>query len=225
LKRPLIVLGAGGHAKVLIDALQQQSAEILGVTDRDAERKHQLMCGVPIIGNDEAVMAYPAERIYLVNAVGSVRTGSRRRELFERFNRLGYQFTSVIHPSAIMAADVVCAKGVQIMAGALVQVGSFIGENTVINTGAIVDHDCQIGAHVHISPGAVLCGGVQVGEGAHIGAGATVIQGIRIGKNSLVAAGAVVVRDVPDGMMVMGVPAKEKKQDSYVDREKGGNSR
>jgi UDP-perosamine 4-acetyltransferase len=209
LKRPLIVLGAGGHAKVLIFALQKQSAEILGVTDLDAGKKHQLWCGVPIIGGDEAVMTYSGEMIYLVNGVGSVRTGSQRRELFERFNGLGYQFASVIHPSAIMAADVVCAEGVQIMAGAMIQVGSFIGENAVINTGAIVDHDCQIGAHAHISTGAVLCGGIQVGEGAHIGAGATVIQGIRIGNNSLVAAGAVVVRDVPDGMTVMGVPAKE----------------
>lgn len=206
----MIILGAGGHAKVLINALRLQSIELLGMTDANIEKKGQLLLDVPVMGGDEEVMNYLAETVRLVNGVGSVRVNPRRRQLFERFKGKGYQFASVIHPSATIAADVVCCEGAQIMAGAILQPGCHIGANALINTGCIVEHDCHIGNHVHLSPGVTLSGGVRVGENAHLGTGATVIQGIQIGCNSLVAAGAVVIRDVPDGAMVAGVPAKER---------------
>ena len=206
---PVIVLGAGGHAKVLINALQLLSVELLGVTDADVGKRGQLLLDVPVTGDDETIMKYPAETIRLVNGIGSVRVSPRRRQLFEHFKSRGYHFAGVVHPSAIIATDVVCAEGVQIMAGAVIQPGCRIGLNAVINTGCIVDHDCHIGDHVHISPGVTLSGGVRVGENAHVGTGATVIQGVQIGRDSLVAAGAVVIRDVPDGATVIGVPAKE----------------
>jgi sugar O-acyltransferase (sialic acid O-acetyltransferase NeuD family) len=209
LNHPLIILGAGGHAKVLIDALRLRDGDLLGVTDADAGKKGGRLMGVPVFGGDEEVAKYPAETVRLVNGLGSVRVGHHRRDLFERFKSRGYLFARVIHPSAVLAADAVLSEGVQIMAGAVVQAGCRIGSNAIINTRATVDHDCDIADHVHISPGATLCGGVAVGEGAHIGAGATVIQGVRIGRNSLVAAGAVVIRDVPEGATVAGVPAKE----------------
>lgn len=206
---PVIVLGAGGHAKVLINALRLLSAKLLGATDADVGKRGQLLLDVPVMGGDEAVMKYPAETIRLVNGVGSVCVNTRRRQLFECFKSKGYQFVSVIHPSAIIAPDVVFSEGVQVMAGAIIQSGCHIGINAVINTGCVVDHDCHIGDHVHISPGATLSGGVRVGENAHVGTGATVIQGIQIGRDSLVAAGAVVIRNVPDSASVAGVPAKE----------------
>lgn len=165
--------------------------------------------GVPVIGDDEEVMKYPVETIGLVNGVGSVRVNPRRRQLFERFKSKGYQFANVVHPSAIIATDVVLSEGAQIMAGAVIQAGCHIGMNAVINTGSILDHDCHIGDHAHIAPGVTLSGGVRVGENTHVGTGATVIQGIKLGRSSLVAAGAVVIRDVPDGVAVAGVPAKE----------------
>ena len=193
---------------MLIDALRLQSVELLGVTDADIGKRDQLLLDVPVMGGDEEVMKYPVETIHLVNGVGSVRVNPRRRQLFEHFKSKGYRFASVVHPSAIIATDVVLSEGAQIMAGAVVQTGCRIGINAVINTGSVVDHDCHIGDHAHISPGATLSGGVRVGENAHVGTGATVIQGIQIGRNSLVAAGAVVIRDVPDGATVAGVPAK-----------------
>jgi sugar O-acyltransferase (sialic acid O-acetyltransferase NeuD family) len=206
---PVIIIGAGGHAKVLIDALLP--AEVLGLTDANPERAGQLLLGLPVIGSDDVVAQYPPTTIRLVNGLGSVRAGYHRKSLFERFKREGYQFASVIHPSVVIARDVVLSEGVQIMAAAVVQSGCHIGKNTIINTRAVVDHDCHIGSHVHIAPGAILSGGVDVGENAHIGTGATVIQGIRIGRNSLVAAGAVVIRDVPEDVTVAGVPAREIK--------------
>lgn len=206
---PVIILGAGGHAKVLIDALRLRSVELLGVTDADLGKRGQSLLGVSIIGGDEEIAKFPAETIRLVNGLGSVCVGLHRRGLFERFKSDGYQFVSVSHPSVIIAPDVVLSEGAQIMAGAVVQVGCRIGKNVIINTRAAVDHDCYIEDHAHISPGATLSGGVRVGENTHVGTGATVIQNIRIGCNCLIAAGAVVVRDVPDGAKVVGVPAKE----------------
>lgn len=206
---PVIILGAGGHAKVLINALRLLSVELLGVTDADAGKRGQLLLDVPVMGGDEVVMKYSAKTIRLVNGIGSVRVNPRRRQLFEYFKSKGYQFASVVHQSAIIAADVVCSEGVQIMAGAVIQTGCHIGINAVINTGCAVDHDCYIGGHAHISPGTTLSGGVRVGENTHVGTGTIMIQGIQVGRNSLVAAGAVVIRDVPDGATVAGVPAKE----------------
>lgn len=194
---------------MLIDALRLQSIELLGLVDADIGKNGQLLLDVPVLGGDEDVMKYPVETIRLVNGIGSVRVNPLRRQLFEHFKSKGYRFASIVHPSAIIARGVVLSEGSQIMAGAVIQSGCHIGMNTVINTGSIVDHDCHIGDHVHISPGATLSGGVRIEENAHVGTGAIVIQGIQIGRNSLVAAGAVVIRDVPDGVTVMGVPAKE----------------
>ena len=206
---PVIVLGAGGHARVLIDALRTRSASILGITEADHGKHGQMVFDVPIIGDDSALLRFPPESHRLVNGLGTVRVSMLRRQLFDGFKSKGYFFAAVVHASAIVAADVILAEGAQIMAGAVLQTGCRIGENVIINTRVAVDHDCLIGNHVHVSPGATLCGNVAVGEGSHIGAGATVIQGIRIGRDCMVAAGAVVIRDIPDGVSVAGVPAKE----------------
>jgi sugar O-acyltransferase (sialic acid O-acetyltransferase NeuD family) len=208
LNHPIIILGGGGHAKVLIDTLHLNSQQILGITDSDPNKTGQSLLGVPVIGGDDVIAEYPTETIYLVNGLGSVRVNRHRVALYDHFKQDGYTFASVIHPSAIVASDVALSEGVQIMAGAVIQTGSRIGRNAIINTRAVVDHDCLIGDHAHIAPGATLSGGVDVGENAHIGAGATLIQQLRIGRNSLVAAGAVVIRDVPEGVTVAGVPAR-----------------
>ena len=206
---PIIVLGAGGHARVLIDALRSRAAIIRGVVDADNDKHAQMLFDIPIIGDDQAVLDIPADSVGLVNGIGTVRVSLQRRQIFDDFKRKGYCFATVIHASAIVAADVLLGEGAQIMAGAVLQTGCQIGENTIINTRVAVDHDCIIGNHVHVSPGATLCGNVTVGDGAHIGAGATVIQGIRIGRNGMVAAGALVIRDIADDVTVAGVPARE----------------
>lgn len=211
MSRPVIILGAGGHAKVLANALHLRSVRILGATDVDPARKGSTVLNVVVLGDDAEVMKHSADAVELVNGVGGVRVHTLRRTLFEQFSARGYRFASVIHPSATVAEDVVLGEGAQIMAGAIIQPGCHIGSNTVINSGAIVDHDCTIGSHAHVAPGVTLSGGVRVGNGAHLGTGATVIQGINIGAGGMVAAGAVVVRDVPDGVTVAGVPAREMK--------------
>jgi UDP-perosamine 4-acetyltransferase len=204
---PVVIVGGGGHAKVVADVLRLQGVHVLGFTDIDSAKK-DLSHAVPYLGDDSAIQQYRPEEILLANGVGSTHTMMPRRIICDRFTQLGYRFFTLIHPSAIIATDVVIGEGSQIMAGAVIQPGSTIGRDTVVNTGAIIDHDCVIGDYVHVAPGVVLSGGVTIKNETHIGTGARVIQGILIGKNCLIAAGAVVVSDVADGKAVKGIPAR-----------------
>lgn len=205
---PVIVLGAGGHAKVLIDVLRLSSTEILAVTDADARKHGSTVAGLRVVGGDDAVLQHDPAHVQLVNGVGSTDRPHMRRRLFDEFKRRGYVFQSVTHPSAMIAADAVLEEGAQVMAGAVIQPGSRIGMNAIVNTGACVDHDCAVGAHVHLAPGVVLSGHVRVGDGAHLGTGACVIQGVTIGENCVIGAGAVVLTDIPAGARAAGVPAR-----------------
>lgn len=205
----VVVLGAGGHAKVLIDALLLLGVEVIGATDPDPALAGKAILGVPVIGGDEMLARHKPGTVQLVNGLGGVRPHPARRQLFQRFKALGYAFTSVVHPAAVVARDVALGEGVQIMAGVIVQAGSRVGRDAIINTRASIDHDCLLGEHVHIAPGVVLSGGVAVGDDTHVGTSATVIQNVRIGRGCLIAAGATVIRDIPDGMAVAGIPARE----------------
>lgn len=206
---PVIIIGGGGHAKVLAAALCAAGTSIVGITEADSSKYGENIFGIPIIGNDLIIEQYKQESIMLVNGIGSTRTTTARTAVFNTFKSKGYTFASVIHPSAIVASGATINEGAQIMAGAVIQTGAVIGENSIINTGAVVDHDCIVGNHVHIAPRAVLSGMVTVGDESHIGTGATIINGISIGKNCLIAAGAVVIKNVRDRATVMGVPARE----------------
>jgi sugar O-acyltransferase (sialic acid O-acetyltransferase NeuD family) len=203
---PIIVLGGGDHAKVLVHMLLGAQRQILGFTDPDGTRLPML--SVKHLGGDEVVDKYRPEEVRLVNGIGSTGSTAPRQKTYDRFSAKGYSFVSVIHPSAIIASGVRLSDGVQIMAGAILQPGSSVGTNAIVNTGAIIDHDCVVGAHVHIAPGVVLSGCVHVDSGAHIGTGACAIQGVLIGANSVVGAGAVVIDDVPPCVTAVGVPAK-----------------
>jgi sugar O-acyltransferase (sialic acid O-acetyltransferase NeuD family) len=192
---PLIVVGGGGHAKVLVSTLLRQGRRVLGFVDPNPSLPPLL--GVPHLGDDSAVFLHAPDHVRLVNGVGSIGSTVLHRTVYEKFRERQYIFDSVIHPSAIIAPEVHVEDGVQVMAGVVVQPGSRLGANVIINTGACVDHDCSINAHAHIAPGVTLSGNVHIGEGAHIGTGANIIQGIKVGAASLVRAGAVVTADVP----------------------------
>lgn len=206
-EKPVILLGAGGHAKVLLDVLLEQNIEVLGITEKDGANLPSDVYGVPVIGNDSDVQQYPPDKVELVNGIGSIGSTALRQKVYERFKRQGYSFLKVIHPRAVISRRAELGEGVQIMAGAVVNIGTRIRENSIINTNASVDHDCDIGAHVHIAPGVTLSGGVTVGDGSHIGTGASVVQGVEIGVNVIVGAGAVVVNDIEAGKTVCGIPA------------------
>jgi len=196
---PIIILGGGGHARVVIDALLARGAVIEGLVDPALVAGAEGALSVRVLGGDEALDGRDPSSVLLANGIGSVQSTERRRARFEHFRALGFRFAHVIHLAATLARDVELAEGVQVMAGAVVQSGASLGLNTLVNTRASLDHECRIGDHVHVAPGATLSGGVVVGEGSHVGTGAVVIQGVRIGRHCVIGAGAVVLKDVPDG--------------------------
>jgi sugar O-acyltransferase (sialic acid O-acetyltransferase NeuD family) len=208
LSKPIIIIGAGGHAKVLIDALKLLGAPILGISAQDSAAVKSEVLGVAVICQNGELKQYPPEGIILVNGLGGVKDTSLRREVFKRLKMLGFAFSQVIHPSAIISADAVLGEGVQVMAGAIIQAGVRIAENALINTKTSVDHDCQIGNHVHLAPGVTVCGNVKIEDSVHVGSGATIIQGIILGPHCLIGAGTLVHKNVPAGATVVGVPGR-----------------
>lgn len=198
MNKPVIILGGGGHAKVLIDALRRSGVEIVGVADPGLKIGEPGPLGTIVMGDDEMIAEQDPARIELVNGIGSVSNTRLRREVYGRFKAQGYRFFTVVHPSAILGEGVFLGEGAQIMAGVVVQVEAQIGANSIVNTRASIDHDCTIGEHCHIAPGVTISGGVSVGASTHIGTGAVVIQNIRIGAECLVGAGAVLRHDLPE---------------------------
>lgn len=205
---PVLVIGAGGHGKVIADALLMSGNIVLGFLEANLDLHGRIIDDVKVLGGDDLLSGYPPETINLANGIGSTVSTAARQTVYERLKRGGYRFETICHPAAVIARSAQISSGVQIMAGVVLQPGVIISENTIINTGAIVDHDCIIGKHCHIAPGAVLSGDVHVGDGSHIGTGASIIQGVEIGVGSLVAAGAVVIQNVPPNGRVAGVPAR-----------------
>lgn len=207
--KPVIIVGAGGHARVLLDTLLCSERKVIGLTDFDKKKWESLVNGVPVLGGDEVVFSYSIDEIELVNGMGSVGSMDKRKNIYEYFKNKAYLFSNVIHPSAIVSSNAVLANGVQLLPGCIVNAGAFIGDNSIVNTRASIDHDVSIGSHVHIAPGVTISGGATIGDCTHIGTGATVIQGVHIGSNVLIGAGAVVVKDIPDNCKAYGVPARE----------------
>jgi sugar O-acyltransferase (sialic acid O-acetyltransferase NeuD family) len=206
-----VLIGGGGHARVIIDALQAAGQRLtLGILDPARDRVGTTMLGITILGDDTLLPDLArAGTTHFIVAVGSVGDATQRRELFERACTMGLKPLDVRHPSAIVSRWATIGPGTQILPIAVVNAGARIGANVIINTGSIIEHDCTIGDHVHVATGARLSSTVEAGQGAHIGAGSVIRQGIAIGAGALVGAGAVVVTDVPPGRIFVGNPARE----------------
>lgn len=204
---PVILLGAGGHAKVLIEVLRLTKRKITGILTAKEKEIGGWVGGIPILGDDRYMDRYRPGEIELVNGIGSAKNPELRMEVFNRYRAKGFRFPTLIHPSAIIAQDFIGGEGVQVMAGCIIQPGCTVGDNVILNTRVSVDHDSQIGAHCHLAPGVVLSGNVRVGDATHIGTGTSVIQGIKIGTACFIAAGSIVTKDITDHQSVRGNPA------------------
>lgn len=196
MKAPVLALGGGGHAKVVLDGLKKLAFDITGILDPDPGKTGARIFGIPVLGNDDQLETWPPGSVFLVNAVGGMQQTDVRQKLFKSAKEKGYLFVSVVHPDAMVADTVEMGEGVQVMAGAVIQPGCRIGTNAVINTRVALDHDCLIGEHAFIGPGAVVCGGAEIGEGALLGPGAIVMPEVRVGPGAVVKAGTVVADDV-----------------------------
>lgn len=204
----IVILGAGGHARVLLATLSLLGLRPVGCLAKTPPDAADWPDDVPHIGDDDCLARFDPARVQLVNGRGSVGSTSDRQAVFGRGKADGFTFASVIHPMAIVDKSVRIGEGVEIMAGAVVQNGVTMDCNVLINTASVVDHDCRIGAHCHIATGARLCGAVVLAEGVHVGAGATVSQGLKAEAGAVIGAGAVVVRNVAASSTVVGNPAR-----------------
>ncbi|MHC8387659.1 acetyltransferase [Pseudomonas sp. MDT2-39-1] len=208
---PLVIIGAGGHAKVLLSLAQALGLTIHGVCAPELrEQGASKWRGYKVLGGDEALEMLDPSAVGLVNGIGQLVGSVGRRKAYERFAAKGFRFPALIHPAAWVDPSVTLYDGSQIMAGAIIQADTVIGANSIVNTRASIDHDCRIGSHVHIAPGATLCGNVLVGERAFIACNAAVIQGINVGDDAVVGAGAVLVRDLAAHNIMFGSRATSR---------------
>lgn len=207
MKQPLIVYGASGHGKVLIDAAFAQGWDVIGLADQDEDKRGADVLGVSVIAcsPEETVEVARKREAYVVLGIGD--NATRRRILCELV-AAGTEIGSIVHPSVVVARGVDIGAGTVVLAGAVLNPDAVIGRNCIVNTGATVDHDNRLGDHTHLSPGVHLGGTVHVGEGTHVGVGATVRNNITIGAWTVVGAGSVVIRDLPDRVVAYGCPAR-----------------
>ena len=191
------LIGASGHAKVIIEIAEQNNISIQQIYDADAGKSNIL---------DYAIQAQEHINIQdTTPAIIAIGHNSVRQKVSQQ---CPLQYTTLIHPGAMVSGRAYIAAGTVVMAGVSINSDTTIGKHCIINTNASIDHDCSIADYVHISPNVGLAGGVTVGEGTHVGIGASVIQGIHIGKWATIGAGAVIIRDVPDYAVIVGNPGK-----------------
>lgn len=193
----MILFGASGHAKVILDILEKLDIEIRFLVDQNPKIKNLQGYEVITEGDNRLVIDD--------NVIISIGSNAIRKAMT---NKLNYEYGWAIHPSVILGDDVSIGAGSVMMAGAVINSSSSIGNHNIINTSASIDHDCHLEDFVHISPNATLCGSIKVGEGTHVGAGAIIIPNLKIGSWVTIGAGAVIIEDIPDHAVVVGNPGR-----------------
>lgn len=202
----VVIIGGGGHAKVVIESLRASGHTVAAIVDADPTPREVL--GVPVVGDDLKLPELKEQGLSrLFVAIGDNRL---REKLGRKAQGLGFTLVNAIHPSAVISPSAKLGQGVAVMAGVTINADAEVGDLAIINTGAVVDHDGRLGMACHLGPASALAGGVTVGDRAFLGVGARAIPGVTIGVDTTVGAGGVVVRDLPDGVLAIGVPAKIK---------------
>lgn len=196
-----VVLGAGGHAKVIISTLQLAGISVAGIYDDDLSKKGERVLGVQVLGSP-AEIAAGAHQMFVVG----IGNNAIRRQVVERLPKLAW--LKAVHPKAYVHETVQLGEGTVVFAGAVIQPHVRIGRHVIINTGATIDHDCVIEDFAHIAPGCNLAGGVSVRNGAFMGIGSAAVPGVDIGEWTTVGAGGVVVKSLPAHVTAIGVPAR-----------------
>lgn len=199
----LVLIGGGGHALVVAEAAALAGLKPDGFLDDDigavlASGERALPWLGPLLAFDRAARGF-------ILALGDLQ---RRREVLAQLAHIEDAATTVIHPAAFIAPSAAIGRGTFLGPGALIHTRAAVAQHSIINTGAIVEHECHIGENVHIAPGAAIGGRVRIGSDTLVGLGSRILPNLRVGRNCTIGAGAVVTRDIPDGCIVTGVPAR-----------------
>ncbi|MEW5825431.1 MAG: acetyltransferase [Candidatus Bipolaricaulota bacterium] len=204
--QPVLVYGAGGHGRVVLDAaLSRPDLRVLGVLDDDPSCHGRYILGVKVLGDATLLSQSAFGDGRVVVAIGDPEA---RAAVVARVEAAGRGFVAILHPTAWIARETAIADGAMILPLAVVHTSASIGAHAIVNTGAIVEHDVRVGDYAHIAPGARLGGGATVDRAALVGSGACVLPGVHVGELAKVGAGAVVLTDVRPGTVVGGVPAR-----------------
>ena len=204
-KPAILVLGAGGHGKAVLDlVLAHGGWRAAGVVD--AAPKVAALLGVPVLGDESLLPRLAASGIG--HAHPAIGHNTQRVAAAGRLRSTGFALPTLLHPAAILGHGATLGEGAAILARAVIGPEARIGRLVLVNTGAIVEHDCIVEEAAHIAPGAVLAGGVRIGAGVMVGAGAVIRPGVIVGAGAIIGAGAAVMADVPAGATVAGVPAR-----------------
>jgi len=197
----VIIIGAGGHAKVIADMIIKSGNFLLGFLD-DNKKISETVLGYPILGKLEDIYKFYKTAKFIIG-IGDNYT---RKQIADKYE---VEWHMAIHPNAVIAMDVSLGEGTVVMANAAINPSAKIGKHCIINSGAIVEHDNEIGDYVHISPNAATGGTVKIGDLTHLGIGATVKNNISICGECIIGAGAVVVRDILEKGTYVGIPARK----------------
>jgi len=199
--QPIVLIGGGGHASVVAEVLLQQGKEIIAVVSPASIAKRDVFSAIEHITSDSEIARFPPREVKLVNGIGFMPKTVTRQRINYYFLALGYQFDTVVAPTAVVSSYATLEPGSQILAGAVVQTGARIGAHSIINSKALVEHDCEIGEYNHIAPSATICGEVKTQTNVFVGAGAIVTPNVTIGENAIVGAGCCVTKSIDAGVM------------------------
>lgn len=208
--RRVLLLGGGGHAKCVIEAMRLCGRFLpAGVIDLKARVGEEVL-GVKICGSDCDLPKYYARGVKLCFVtLGSTGDPVRRVSLWSLAEKAGFDFPNIIHPSASVSSYAELGRGIYIGPGAIVNAGAIVHDGAIINSNAVVEHDTRVGAFAHVAPGAILSGGVSVGDRTHLGTGCVVTHGVSIGAYAIVGVGAAVVKNMPGKAVYVGNPARK----------------
>jgi UDP-perosamine 4-acetyltransferase len=207
--KEIIVIGSGGHAKVVIDIIHEmEDCQIVGITSISL-KLGSFFCGYPILGDDNILNEYRDKKNLLIAmGLGGYKDNILREKVFNLVKSIGFDFINVIHPSAIISRTVKMGEGIVIFPGVVINTDVELGNNIIVATGSTIDHETVVNDHTLISAGVTVGAYSSLGQGTLLALGSKVISGVTVGSYSLVAAGAVVVNNIGQNQRVFGVPAK-----------------
>lgn len=206
--KDLIVIGAGGQARIVIENAELSKLKILGIIDINYSGEEEYILGYKVLGGEDELRCFDINQVSTVIAIGD---NSLRRKYFDKLKNRGFSILTIINPHAMISRYATIGEGVFISTAAIINTKAVIEENSIINSAAIIEHETHIGKDCHIGPGVKIAGRVKISDGVFVGIGSSIIDKVKIGSDCVIGAGSVVINDVPSNTTFAGIPAKRIK--------------